>query len=60
MAIKFKELKQYISRVVRISVCYRDGHYDNYSLISDIPDGRYDDFYIYGIGMVDGEFSSVG
>lgn len=57
MAIKFKELKQYISRVVRISVCYRDGHYDNYSLISDIPDGRYDDFYIYGIGMVDVEFS---
>lgn len=45
MAIKFKELKQYISRVVRISVCYRDGHYDNYSLISDIPGGA-DIYYL--------------
>ncbi len=56
MAITFKELKQYISRVVRISVCFTDGHYDNYTLVSDIPEGKYDDFYIYGVGMIDVEF----
>ncbi len=26
MAVAFKELRQYISRVVRISVCFTDGH----------------------------------
>lgn len=57
MAITFKELKQYISRVVRISVCFTDGHYDNYTLVSDISEGKYDDFYIYGVGMIDVEFS---
>lgn len=56
MAITFKELKQYISRVVRISVCFIDGHYENYTLVSDIPDGKYDNLYIYGIGMIDVEF----
>ncbi len=38
MSIKFKELRPYLSRVVRISVCFQDGHYDNYTLVSDIPD----------------------
>ncbi len=37
MSIKFKELRPYLSRVVRISVCFQDGHYDNYTLVSDIP-----------------------
>ena len=57
MAIKFCEIKKYISRVARISICFRDGQYDNYSLLSDIPDGRYDNLYVYGIGMIDVEFS---
>lgn len=57
MAIKFKELRKYLSRVVRLSICFKDGHYDNYHLISDIPEGKYDDLYLYGIGMVDVEFS---
>lgn len=56
MAITFKELKSYISRTVRISICFKDGHYDNYTMISDIPDGRYDDLYVFGVGMVDVEF----
>lgn len=56
MAIKFKELRKYISRVCRLSICFEDGHYDNYHLISDIPDGKYDDLYVYGIGLVDVEF----
>jgi len=56
MAITFKEIKQYISRVVRISICFTDGHYDNYTLVSDIPVGKYDNLYTYGIGMIDVEF----
>lgn len=56
MAIKFGELKKYLSRVVRLSICFEDGHYDNFTMVSDIPDGKYDDLYVYGIGMVDVEF----
>ena len=55
MAIKFKEIKQYISRTVRISICFLDGHYDNYIMISDI-DEQYDDLYVYGVGMTQVEF----
>lgn len=56
MAILFRELKPYLSRVVRLSICFLDGHYDNYTLLSDIPEGKYDDLYVYGIGMIDVEF----
>lgn len=56
MAITFRELKSYISRTVRISICFEDGHYDNYTMISDIVDDRYDDLYVFGVGMVDVEF----
>ena len=57
MAIKFKELRKYISRVVRLSIYLRGDHYEDYHLISDIPEGKFDDLYLYGIGMVDVEFS---
>ena len=56
MAIKFKEIRKYISRVVRLSICFDDGSYDNYLLLSDIPEGMYDDMYVYGIGLTDVEF----
>ena len=56
MAITFGELKRYISRRIPISICFRDGYYDDYILISDIPTGKYDDLYVYGIGTVDVEF----
>ena len=56
MAIQFKELKKYISRVTRLSICFHDGHYDDYLMISDIPDGKYDELYVYGVGMIDVEF----
>ena len=29
---------------------------DNYTLVSDILVGKYDNLYIYGIGMIDVEF----
>lgn len=56
MAIQFKELKKYLSRVTRISICFRDGHYDNYLMVSDIPEEKYDELYVYGVGMIDVEF----
>ncbi len=55
--MKFKDLKPYLSRVVRISVYFKDGHYDDYTLVSDIPEGRYDEMYVFGVGKVDVEFS---
>lgn len=56
MAIKFGELKKYLSRVTRLSICFTRGHYDDYLLVSDIPEGKYDDMYVYGVGMTDVEF----
>lgn len=56
MAIKFGEIRKYLSRVVRLSICFEDGHYDNYMLVSDIPKGKYDDLFVFGVGMIDVEF----
>ena len=57
MAITFREIKQYLARNVRLSICFEDGHYHDYLMVSDIPDQKYDSLYVYGIGMVDVEFS---
>ena len=29
--------------------------YENYRFLRDVPD-KYDEFYVYGIGMIDSEF----
>lgn len=57
MAITFREIKQYLARNVRLSICFEDGYYHNYLMVSDIPDQKYDRLYVYGIGMIDVEFS---
>lgn len=57
MAIEFKEIKKYIARNIRISICFEDGHYHNFLMLADIPDHKYDSLYVYGIGMADVEFS---
>lgn len=54
--LTFKHIRPFISRIAPISICFDDGHYDNYTIISDIPDDRYDNFYVYGIGTVCVEF----
>lgn len=56
MAIQFKEIRQYLARNVRCSICFEDGHYHDYLMISDIPVEKYKDLYVYGVGMVDVEF----
>lgn len=57
MAIQFKEIRQYLARNARLSICFEDGYYHDYLMISDIPAEKYKDLYVYGIGMVDVEFS---
>ena len=57
MAIQFNELRQYLARNVRLSICFEDGYYHNYLMISDIPAEKYKDLYVYGVGMIDVEFS---
>lgn len=57
MAIKFEEIKKYLARDVRLSICFEDGHYHDYLMVSDIPDSKYNGLFVYGIGKVDVEFS---
>lgn len=57
MAIQFKEIRQYLARNTRLSICFEDGCYHDYLMISDIPTEKYKDLYVYGIGMIDVEFS---
>lgn len=57
MAIQFMEIRQYLARNVRLSICFEDGSYHDYLMVSDIPDEKYKDLYVYGVGMVDVEFS---
>ena len=57
MAIKFKEIRRFLARNTRLSICFEDGDYHNYLLISDIPSLEYDELYVYGVGMTDVEFS---
>ena len=57
MAIKFKEIRRFLARNTRLSICFEDGDYHNYLLVSDIPVSEYDELYVYGVGMTDVEFS---
>ncbi len=57
MAIRFNEIRQYLARNAKLSICFEDGHYHDYLMISDIPNEKYNDLDVYGIGMVDVEFS---
>ena len=57
MAIQFKEIRKYLARNTRLSICFEDGYYQDYLMVSDIPDEKYKDLYVYGIGMIDVEFS---
>lgn len=55
-AIKFGTLRKYLSVFDRLSLCmYETLSYENFMRIGDVPE-RYDEFYIYGIGMKDSEF----
>ena len=56
MDIKFKELRSYISRIDRVSICRKESLcYENFRFITEVPT-EYDEWYVYGIGMIDSEF----
>ena len=57
MAIQFKEIRKYLARNTRLSICFEDGHYHDYLMVSDIPAEKYKNLYVYGVGMADVEFS---
>jgi|LSQX01.2.fsa_nt_gb hypothetical protein len=56
MNLKLKKLRKYISVIDRISICFRETQqYENYQFIREVPES-YNDYYVYGIGMIDSEF----
>lgn len=46
MAIQFKEIRQYLARNTRLSICFEDGCYHDYLMISDISAEKYKDLYV--------------
>lgn len=59
ITIKFKELKPFISRLERLSICMlKTMQYENFIRIGDVSN-KYDEYYIYGIGMIDSEFYKI-
>ena len=49
--ITFKEMRDYCCLFDRISVCiYETARYENYHDITEVPEGKYDDLYLYGFG----------
>lgn len=58
--ITFKELRGYLSKIDRLSICMLETlMYENYIWLKDVPN-TYDEYYIYGIGMIESEFYKVG
>ena len=54
--MKFSELRKYISKIDRVSICMKDTlNYQNYQFINEVPDS-YNDYYVYGIGRIQSEF----
>lgn len=55
--ITFGEIRQYISRIDRVSICIKDTRqYSNYNRIKYVPNS-FDGLYLYGIGMIESEFN---
>lgn len=58
--ITFGELRGYLSRIDRLSICMKETlSYENFVNLQDIPES-YDSYYVYGIGMIDSEFYKLG
>ena len=54
--MKFYEFKKYLSFIDRLSICDKETlKYKNYININEV-DNSYDDFYVYGVGIIDSEF----
>lgn len=54
--ITFGIIRQYCSRINRISICMRETlEYKNYCFIDQVPH-RFDPLYLYGLGSIKSEF----
>lgn len=57
--LKFGELRKYLSIIDRFSICDKETlNYENFIWLGNVPE-RYDEMYVYGIGMIDSEFYRV-
>lgn len=49
MAIQFKEIRQYLARNARLSICFEDGYYQDYDvLMTEVANG----FFYNGGGKI--------
>lgn len=54
--ITFRELRCYLSQIDRLSICMLETlKYENFLCLDDVPD-TYNQYYVYGIGMIESEF----
>lgn len=61
MSFTFGEIKQYLARDMKLSIKMLKGGYTDYFMVSDIPDGKYDDMIIYSLaGIKYVEFHELG
>ena len=52
VTLKFKDIKKYISMIDRVSICiWGTQIHEHYEWVSKVPE-KYDDLYLYGIGIV--------
>lgn len=57
--IKLKDLKHYISNTDRLSICIKETmDYKNFMCLRDVGN-KYDELYVYGIGMIESEFYQI-
>lgn len=57
--ITFRELRNYLSLIDRLSICMLETlSYNKYICLEDVPHS-YDDYYVYGIGMIESEFYKI-
>ncbi|MCM1039438.1 MAG: hypothetical protein NC434_08945 [Ruminococcus sp.] len=57
--LTFRNLRNYLARMDRLSICMLETlNYENYMRIEDVPN-TYDDYYVYGIGMIESEFYKI-
>lgn len=53
-AIKFGEIRKFVSRIDKISVCMKETlNYEIFDNISEVPE-KYDNYYLIGFGSFNG------
>lgn len=57
--ITFGELRNYLSVLDRLSICMLEtSSYNNYMCLKEVQH-TYDDYYVYGVGMIESEFYKI-